>query len=456
MLFFAHRVIVAIYVLLPVLAVIGAIREARRTRRLAPLTSLLLTFTAGFTIGLAISLVYAVGMRGRLMLEQVFLAGYYATGLLLVLKAFDAVLRAALLRLAGFRPEPSRALAEQAGNVGVVAYAQPPAPAAPEQQPPHDAPLPPRQWMRAAFVGVARATILFAVGLPYVMAAVLTYRPKVAPIDDPQSQLGYAFERVTFDATDGTSIVGWWIPAQRPPRGAARNPAWGKRTVLVCHGLAANKSNQLILARAFPPEGFNVLIFDFRAHGESGGQLTTLGDRERRDVLGAVRYLRSQRTDDARQIYGVGASLGAAALISAAAEDSDEGRAVEAIACYGTYDDLGSLTRSIAKSYFFPPLRQLLIHIGLPLASLQTGSNLADYAPADLAPRLWPRPILFIHGRRDEIIRFDHGEALYEAAVQPKYNLWLKDGNHNDIVDSDTAAKIVVEFFKGAQPVPLI
>lgn len=448
MLFLAHRAIVAIYLILPALALAAAMREAWRTKRGTPVTSLALTFAAGFAIGIALSLVYAVGMRGRLIPMQVVQAGYFATGLLLVLKGFDAVLRGALLRLAGLRdrPPPTEPAADDAASGTVVEYAQP-----------HPGePMPRRHWLRAAFVGVARATILFAVGLPYVMAAVLTYRAKVAPIDDPYSQLGYEFQRVTFDATDETPIVGWWIPAQRPPRGAARAPEWGTRTVIVCHGLAANKSNQLILARAFPPEGFNVLIFDFRAHGESGGQLTTFGDRERRDVLGAVRYLRSQRLDEAQHIYGVGASLGAAALIAAAADDSDEGRAIEAIACYGTYDDLGSLTRSIAHSYFFPPLRQLLIHIGLPLASLQTGSDLADYAPAKLAPRLWPRPILFVHGRRDEIIRFDHGEALYEAAVQPKYKLWLKDGNHNDIVDSDTAAKIVAEFFKTAQPVPLI
>jgi fermentation-respiration switch protein FrsA (DUF1100 family) len=212
----------------------------------------------------------------------------------------------------------------------------------------------------------------------------------------------------------------------------------------------------LILARAYPPEGFNVLIFDFRAHGESGGQFTTFGDRERRDVLGAVRWVRAQHAGDAEKIYGVGASLGAAALIAAAADNSDEGRAIDALAVYGTYDNLSSLTRSIGQSYFFPPLRQLLIHVGLPLASLQTGADLAHFAPAELVPKLWPRPILIVHGRRDEIIRFDHGEALYDAAVQPKYNFWLKDGSHNDIVDSEAAAKIVVEFFKTAEPVPVI
>jgi fermentation-respiration switch protein FrsA (DUF1100 family) len=219
--------------------------------------------------------------------------------------------------------------------------------------------------------------------------------------------------------------------------------------------LAASKSNQLVMAAPYPTAGFNVLIFDFRAHGESGGQLATFGDRERRDVLGAVRWLRANHADAARQIFGVGASQGAAALIAAAADDSDEGRAIEALAVYGTYDSLPSLTRSVSQKYFFPPLRQLLIHVGLPVASAQTGSNLTAFAPAQLVADVWPRPILIIHGRRDEIISFDHGESLYEHAYQPKYSLWL-DGDHNEIVGSEAAGRVVVEFFKVAEPVPVI
>ena len=441
MLFIAHRILVAIFVLLPALAVVAAAVEARRQRRWTPLTSLLLTFGAGCALGVGIVLVYAVGTRGKLMTEQVLKASYFATGLLLVLKGFDAVLRAVLLRIAGLQER--QRFDDVAADAHMIVAAG------------H---VRPRQWWRFAFVGVTRAAILFGIGLPYVMAAVLTYRPKVAPIDNPQTQLGYRYERVEFEATDGTPLVGWWIPAQRTmKRDDAPLPQdWGRRTVLVCHGLAANKSNQLILARAFPGDGLNVLIFDFRAHGESGGQLTTFGDRERRDVLGAVRFLRANRPEKAETIYGVGASLGAAALIAAAADDSDEGRAIEALAVYGTYDHLGRLTRSIGKSYFFPPLRQLLIHVGLPLAGLQTGADLTHFAPAELVGRVWPRPIMIVHGRADQIIAFDHGQALYEAAAQPKYNVWLTKGEHDSIIDNEAAAKVVVEFLKQAEPVPVI
>ena len=104
MLFFAHRAIVALYILLPAIAIVGALWQAWRTRRVTPVSGITLTFAAGFAIGLALSLVYAVGMRGRLIPVQVLKAGYFATGLLLVLKGFDALLRYGLARLAGLEP----------------------------------------------------------------------------------------------------------------------------------------------------------------------------------------------------------------------------------------------------------------------------------------------------------------------------------------------------------------
>jgi uncharacterized protein len=426
---------------------IAQARRARRAQPLASLASLALTGGAGAAVGLAVAMVYAAATGGRLVPTQVALATYFATGLLLLLKLFDFALIAALARAFRLPLAPPAA-------VDATAAADAPDETTPEKLP---RAKPPRRLIaRAVLAGVLRVLILAGVGLPYVMASVLTYRPKVRPADDPTAQLGLPFEQVTFDATDGTRIVGWFIPAS--PRTARDEPwdGWGKQTAIVAHGLAASKSNQLVLARLLPEHGFNVLIFDFRAHGESGGQLTTFGDRERRDVLGAVRWLRANRAAGATRIVGVGASMGAAALIAAAADDSDEGRAIEAIAAYGTYDHLGGLTRSVTTDYFFEPLRTLLVYVGLPLASVQTGANLSAFEPAALANDLWPRPLLVIHGRKDEIIRFDHGQALYDRAPEPKGYYWLPEGTHNDIVTNETAARVVAAFLRLAKPVPMI
>ena len=124
---------------------------------------------------------------------------------------------------------------------------------------------------RTFFALMLRVIILFAIGLPYVMASLMIYRPRILPLDNPQIQLGFNYERVEFRTTDNTRIVAWWIPAQppqQPRRYASRvppDPEWGNRAAIICHGLASNKSNQLILARDLIPGGFNCLVIDFRA-----------------------------------------------------------------------------------------------------------------------------------------------------------------------------------------------
>jgi fermentation-respiration switch protein FrsA (DUF1100 family) len=148
--------------------------------------------------------------------------------------------------------------------------------------------------------------------------------------------------------------------------------------------------------------------------------------------------------------------MGAVALIAAAADDSPEGRAISAVATYAAYDDLDALTHDITHEFFRPPLAALLQHVGLPAASLHAGVNLASWAPKDLVGKVWPRPILFIHGELDEIIPFDRGRSLFDAASQPKYHAWFAEGDHNDIVTNDLAAEMVYEFFRTASPIPVI
>ena len=74
-------------------------------------------------------------------------------------------------------------------------------------------------WRRAveSLPFVVRAVVLLAIAMPYLMASVLTYRPKIVATIDPQSQYGFDFDRVRFETADGFSIAGWWIPGKRPP-----------------------------------------------------------------------------------------------------------------------------------------------------------------------------------------------------------------------------------------------
>lgn len=411
-----HQLIVPSYLAAPFIALLLDGWMAWKKGRGVPSANLVTTIISGILIGTGLSLIYAVGIGGHLPLTQILLSIYFAIGLLVLLRCFDWLVRTGVARV-----------------------------------------MPRKRF--AAAVTMARIVVLIGVGLPYVMAAIMTYRVKVVPRDDPSSLMGFPFQRIGFESTDGVKLSGWWIPATertRSRREAARDPDFARRTVIVCHGLAANKANQLVLARQLVPAGYNVLAFDFRAHGQSGGQLTSFGDLERRDVLGAVRWLLANKPQESQRIVGVGASMGAAALVAAAADPSDEGQSIEAIALYGTFDDLGKLSRDIGRERFIPPMNWFVPQLAVPFASVQVGADLGRFRPAEMVTRVWPRPIMVIHGMRDSIIPFDRGERLFRESMQPKAHLWLPDADHNQVVEDEDAARAVLDFFQTARAVQVI
>ncbi len=420
-------IIHAIYLLLPIAGLIVAIRWHKRWRGAAG--AVMVAIVAGFAVSVALNFLFAKETHGRLTSSQIAIGGYFACAMFLLLRLCDQGLQWLLRRLLVLDREQSTRL----------------------------------RGTRTFLFTAARVCILFAFGLPYVMASILVYRPKVAPVDDPRNQLGFDFQRVEFRTSDGIEIVAWWIPAQSSPqhptrrtRGNTRDPLWGKQTALICHGLASSKSNQLILARDLVPGGYNCLALDFRAHGESGGQITTYGDLEKRDVLAAIRWLEDNHPSQSQRIVGGGARTGAAALIYAAADDYPQRPAIAAVASYACYDNLWDTTDAAAHTFFAPPLDWLLLHVSLPIAAIQSGADLVDYSPARDVAALWPRPVLLMHSQHDDIIDYSRGQSLLDAASQPKYHVWFTAGSHDDLISSEPAARIVLEFFRTAKPVPVI
>jgi uncharacterized protein len=88
--------------------------------------------------------------------------------------------------------------------------------------------------------------------------------------------------------------------------------------VILVHGLSASKDHPHVvgLAECIRARSLDVLSYDARGHGESGG-LCTLGDLERNDVAAAVAHARLSHS----RIALVGASMGAIAAMAYAATD---------------------------------------------------------------------------------------------------------------------------------------
>ena len=44
-------------------------------------------------------------------------------------------------------------------------------------------------------------------------------------------------------------------------------------------------------------------------------------------------------------------------------------------------------------------------------------------------------PILFIHGKKDNLIHFWHGETLFANANEPKVSFWVDEAGHNNVFE---------------------
>jgi fermentation-respiration switch protein FrsA (DUF1100 family) len=226
--------------------------------------------------------------------------------------------------------------------------------------------------------------------------------------------------------------------------------------VVICHGAGIGKVSALPLVASFVPHGFNVLMFDFRAHGGSGGQVVSFGDNERRDVLGAVNWLQHTHALQATKIYGLGIETGGAALIAAAADPSAAGQSINAIAVYGCFHDLPTLAKSLANERFAPPFNWLFSRVGLALADFQTGADLTDFSPANEIQGVWPRPVFIVNGSIDREFPMEMGRELYESAAEPKSSRWVNGATTADLLKDDDTAHAVQVFFANARPLPVI
>ncbi|HEX4069274.1 MAG TPA: alpha/beta hydrolase, partial [Candidatus Babeliales bacterium] len=97
-----------------------------------------------------------------------------------------------------------------------------------------------------------------------------------------------------------------------------------KATILVCHGFMCDKYDVGVLRRIFKTKQFNVMTFDFRAHGQDGeGQYCTFGRDEALDVTAAAQFLRNHPDLCDKPLFAYGFSMGAVSAIEAQSQSSD-------------------------------------------------------------------------------------------------------------------------------------
>ena len=220
-------------------------------------------------------------------------------------------------------------------------------------------------------------------------------------------EIGIDYEDVYFQSRDGTRLHGWWLPAEGKAQG----------TVLQLHGNAENISTHIGSVYWLPKRGFNVLLFDYRGYGLSGGKPSLAGAVM--DVESAINWLLAQNTKDRNNIVVLGQSLGGA-LGTYAIATSGLSTKIKALVLDSSFDDY----RDVAREIFGK------IWLTWPFQYPLSWTIDDDYAPVRVIKRISPTPILIIHSKQDPIIPAQHARRLFEAAAEPKTLWMLPDGPH--------------------------
>jgi len=227
----------------------------------------------------------------------------------------------------------------------------------------------------------------------YFMQPSFLYRPIREILYDP-GDMDLAFEKVALQTEDGLKLAGWYVPA-----------VGARYTILFCHGNSGNISHRLDTVNLWNELGFNILVFDYRGYGQSQGKPSEEGTYM--DARAAWQWLRTVKHIPADRIIVHGRSLGGAIAARLAAQVEPAGLIVEST--FTSYEDIG-------KS-FYP---YLPVHW---FASFK-------YRTIDAVQQV-RCPVLVVHSRNDELVPFEFGRRLFEAAPEPKRFVEI-DGSHND------------------------
>ncbi|MEW6557116.1 MAG: alpha/beta hydrolase [Elusimicrobiota bacterium] len=220
---------------------------------------------------------------------------------------------------------------------------------------------------------------------------------------------GLKFEDIEFNTTDGIKIYGWFIYAE--PK--------SDRTIIICHGWGANKSDVLPSTMYLLKSGFNLLYFDFRNHGASGGTVSSLGKLESLDLSCAIEYLKKTKPAQSNKIGVYGISMSGAVAILTAATDSR----IETVVVDSAFSSFNYIVARYAKLFYKIP-KYPFIPITLLFTRLRLGFNPDEFSAIYFVSKISPRPVFFIHGENDDRIPVDECKKLYNLAGEPK-EIWI-------------------------------
>jgi pimeloyl-ACP methyl ester carboxylesterase len=204
----------------------------------------------------------------------------------------------------------------------------------------------------------------------------------------------------------GVTLKGWRCSANGVRRG----------TIVYLHGTADNRTSSAGVIRRFGPRGLDVIAYDSRGHGESGGAACTYGFFEKHDLHGVLDTIASG------PIVLLGTSLGGAVALQEAAGD----RRVTAVIAAEVFSDLRTVAAERAPFFFTEGAIRQTFQLAAEQGHFEVDAVSPERAAADIIV-----PVLLVHGAMDIDTRPEHSQRVFAALKGPKRLILVPNAGHN-------------------------
>jgi len=246
---------------------------------------------------------------------------------------------------------------------------------------------------------VRGATLLFLVVVGVVMwdrlVESMIFYP-VRGVEITPVQLGISGEEVFFTTEDGVRIHAFYLPA-----------AGANRALLFLHGNAGNASHRLPNAAELVQLGCSVLVIDYRGYGLSEGRATETGVYA--DARAGLAHLVEQRGFSESRVIVFGRSLGGAVAV-----DLAQDRALAGVILESTFPSVADIVSNGPGGALLGALAGRRFESAAKIGQMRA-------------------PLLYFHGDRDEVIRYELGRRLFDIAPEPKTFETIHGAGHNDL-----------------------
>ncbi|MBQ5850292.1 MAG: alpha/beta hydrolase, partial [Lachnospiraceae bacterium] len=216
-------------------------------------------------------------------------------------------------------------------------------------------------------------------------------------------------------------------------KGKYRKQQSGSLWAIIIHGYKSSNTKMMDFGAEYYNRGYNVLLPNNRAHGDSQGDYIGMGWLDKDDIILWIDWIKQQDSQAKILIHGV--SMGGATAMMLSGSNPK--------GVIGYINDCGYTTvweifeSELYKRFSLPAFP--VLHISELVASVKAGYNFKE-ASAINAVKSCNKPILFIHGNRDDFVPIKMGYETYEAANCVKEMYVVEKAGHAEAKDYNPKA----------------